>query len=131
MYYLGVKNNYSPYLVNVNTIMNLHVTNKEVKQIYHQLKSSAKKRGIYFDLTLTDLNQLSFPLRCPILNMPLQYNRGMPQDNSYSIDRRDSSKGYTIDNIVVISNRANKLKSDATLTEMRLLFEFYSSDGGV
>jgi len=107
--------------------MNLHVTQKDVKQIYNQLKSSALKRGIEFDLDLCDLNELSFPITCPILNIPLKYNKGKAQDNSYSIDRRDSSKGYTIDNIVVVSNRANKLKSDATLREMQLLVEYYSN----
>ena len=106
--------------------MNLHVTQKDVKQIYNQLKASALKRGIEFDLDLVELNDLSFPITCPILDIPLKYHRGKAQDNSYSIDRRDSSKGYTIDNIVVISNRANKLKSDATLNEMRLLVEYYS-----
>lgn len=105
--------------------MTIHVTQKDVKQIYNQLKASANKRGIVFDLTLTDLNDLSFPLTCPIFNTKLAYNRGAAKDNSYSIDRRDSSKGYTIDNIVVVSNRANKLKSDATLEEMKLLLEFY------
>jgi len=106
--------------------MNLHVTQKDVKQIYNQLKASALKRGIEFDLDLVELNDLSFPITCPILDIPLKYHRGKAQDNSYSIDRRDSSKGYTIDNIVVISNRANKLKSDATVNEMRLLVEDYS-----
>jgi len=105
--------------------MNLHVTQKDVKQIYNQLKASATKRGIYFDLELNELNELSFPLTCPVLDIKLAYNRGKAKDNSYSIDRRDSSEGYTIDNIVVVSNRANKLKSDATVDELSRLAAFY------
>lgn len=108
--------------------MNLHVTQKDVKQIYNQLKASAMKRGIEFDLDLVDLNELSFPITCPILNIPLKYHRGKAQDDSYSIDRRDSSMGYAIDNIVVISNRANTLKSDATIDELRRIVEFYDID---
>lgn len=104
--------------------MNLHVTQKEVKHIYNQLKSSASKRGIHFGLTVDELNHLSFPITCPVLGIPLSYNRGKPQDNSYSIDRFDSTKGYEIDNVVVISYRANRLKSDATKEEMKCLFEF-------
>lgn len=105
--------------------MNLHVTQKDVKQIYNQLKASAKKRGIEFDLDLNDLNGLSFPLTCPIFDIKLEYNRGRAKDNSFSVDRRDSTLGYTIDNIVVVSNRANKLKSDATVDELLRLANFY------
>jgi len=43
--------------------------------------------------------------------------------HSPSIDRKDSKKGYTPDNIWVISNRANTLKNDATIQELELLVE--------
>jgi len=90
----------------------------EVKTIYRRLKHSAKSRGIRFDLSLTDLNNLTFPITCPILGMPLKFNRGQMQDNSYSIDRINSSLGYTVNNIRVISWRANRLKNDATNEEL-------------
>lgn len=45
--------------------------------------------------------------------------------NSPSIDRIDNSKGYIPTNIVVISNRANLLKKDATLDELVAIAEFY------
>lgn len=90
----------------------------DIKTLYNRLKASAKKRGILFDLTLTEMNDLTFPITCPILNIPLEFNRGSAKDNSVSFDRIDSSIGYTIDNIMIISNRANKLKSDATEDEL-------------
>jgi hypothetical protein len=105
--------------------MNISLHKKEIKQLYNNIKSSAKKRNIPFDLTLSDLNNLSFPITCPILGMPLYFHRDKPQDDSYSFDRIDSSFGYTIDNIVVISHRANRLKSDVTPDELRALFEYY------
>jgi hypothetical protein len=43
---------------------------------------------------------------------------------SPSIDRVDSSKGYTKDNIQVISHRANNLKNNATLEELRKLVTY-------
>jgi hypothetical protein len=98
----------------------------DVKQQYNRLKASALSRGIYFDLTASDLNELSYPITCPILGIPLKCNAGKADDNSYSIDRIDNSLGYTIDNIQVISLRANKLKSDATVEELKLLYEYYS-----
>lgn len=99
---------------------------KDLKILYNQLKSSAKKRNIPFDLTMVDLNNLSFPITCPVLGIKLEWNTGSAKDSSYSIDRIDSDLGYTIDNIVVISNRANTLKRDATLKELQLLSEYYT-----
>ncbi len=93
----------------------------DVKTIYNRLKSSAKKRNIAFTLTVTDLHELSYPITCPILNIPLRFNRGRVQDNSYSIDRKDSSLGYERDNIQVISYRANMLKNNATADELKQL----------
>ncbi len=104
----------------------MDVHTKELKQLLSQLKQSAKKRNIIFDLTMSDLNNLSFPLTCPVLNIPLTFNTGCAKDNSYSIDRIDSTQGYTIENIVVVSNRANRLKSDATSEELKFLAEFYA-----
>jgi len=98
----------------------------EMKTIYNRLATSAKKRGIPFDLTITELNNLSFPITCPILGIPLKYNRGKAEDNSYSIDRINSNLGYTIDNIIVISLRANKLKNNASKNDLQLIAEFYN-----
>jgi len=96
----------------------------EIKSLYNRLKSSAKKRNIPFTLTLTELNNLTFPISCPILNIPLNSNNKQ-SDNSYSIDRIDSDKGYEIDNIIVVSWKANRLKNNATKEEMEKIAEFY------
>lgn len=105
--------------------MNIHT--KDLKQLYNQLKAGAKKRNIPFQLSMSDLYDLTFPLTCPVLGMPLEFNTERPKDNSFSIDRIDSSKGYSADNIVVVSVRANTLKSNATLDEMQRLVEFYTN----
>lgn len=99
----------------------------EIKTIYNRLKASAKRRGIPFNLTLTDLNNLTFPISCPVLGIPLKYNRGMLQDNSYSIDRIDSTKGYEIENILVISWKANRLKNNASQEELSKISKFYEN----
>lgn len=101
----------------------------EVNVLYNRLKSSAKKRGIPFSLEKIDLFYLSFPITCPILGMPLKFNRGKQEANSYSFDRIDSNKGYEIDNIVVVSWQANRLKNNATLEELEKIAEFYSGLG--
>lgn len=105
--------------------MGISVFKKDIKSIYNQLKASAKKRNIPFELTLCDLNDLSFPITCPVFNIVLKYNTNKAEDDSFSIDRKDSSKGYTADNIIVVSNRANKLKSNATISELKQIYDFY------
>jgi hypothetical protein len=54
------------------------------------------------------------PDTCPLLGTPME---------SPSLDRIDSTKGYVKGNVWVISNRANTLKNDATLTELKTLVE--------
>lgn len=98
----------------------------EIRTIYNRLKASANKRNIPFELTLVDLNELSFPITCPILGIPLKFNRGKQEDNSYSIDRIDSTKGYVADNIIVVSWRANRLKNNASEYELQLISNYYS-----
>lgn len=106
-------------------IMEIPIYKKNLKELLNNLKSSAKKRGIYFDLSLSDLNNLSFPITCPILGIELKFNSDKMADNSYSIDRIDSQKGYVIDNLIVISAKANRLKNNGTLEEIEKIMEFY------
>lgn len=106
--------------------MHTDVHKQDLKKILARLKQSAKERGIFFNLTVADVDDIGIPITCPILNIPIYFNRGQQSDNSISFDRIDSTKGYTKDNVVIISNRANRLKSDATLDEMVKLVEYYS-----
>jgi hypothetical protein len=106
--------------------MHTSVSQKDLKTLFNQLKASAKKRNISFQLTPNDLNELTFPITCPVLGITLRFNRGAPKDDSYSIDRIDSTMGYEPDNIVVVSNRVNILKRDASLDELKKIVEFYS-----
>lgn len=73
----------------------------------------AKKKGIVFDLKPEDI---VIPDVCPVLGIKME--RGGAQWNSPSLDRFDNSKGYTPDNVRVISSRANQIKSDATAEEL-------------
>jgi hypothetical protein len=74
------------------------------------------------------------PEFCPVLGIKLEWpdpdglmgNYGnLMKDNRPSIDRIDNTKGYVPGNIVVVSYRANRLKSDATVEEMRKLADYY------
>jgi hypothetical protein len=98
----------------------------DVKILYNRLKASAKKRNIEFNLSVTDMYHLEYPLTCPILGIPMVFNRGKVQDNSYSIDRIDNTIGYQLDNIQIISYRANILKNNASAAELRMLSHHFN-----
>ena len=74
-------------------------------------------------LTPADLEPLRVS-HCPLMGMELTYvpsnNTGITR-NYATLDRIDSSKGYIIGNIQIVSHRANMLKNDATPEEIALL----------
>jgi hypothetical protein len=61
---------------------------------------------------------------CPLLNIELEYKNHelskMPK-NYATLDKIDPSKGYVVGNIQILSQRANTLKSDATIDELKTL----------
>lgn len=61
--------------MSINIFMNTLLKPLEPNEIIKRLKSSAKKRGIPFDLTVSDLDEIGLPLSCPILGIPLKWNR--------------------------------------------------------
>lgn len=87
-------------------------------------KIRAKKKGLPFDLKTSDI---TIPSICPVLGIPLIPLSGKFAHNSPSIDRIDNSKGYTKDNIIVVSFRANSLKKDATTEELKMVSDFYNT----
>jgi hypothetical protein len=73
----------------------------------------AKYRGIRFELTIEDLERL--PLICHYTGMPLTM-----EPNSYytvSLDRVDSSRGYTKDNVVFCCGFINRMKQELTVEQ--------------
>ena len=63
----------------------------------------------------------------PVYGTELKRNTGCREDNSYSIDRIDPTKGYIPGNVVVISWRANRRKADLTTEEIRAFFAIINS----
>jgi len=90
------------------------------KRMYQRVKSRAKLNGIPFNLEQGDI---SIPEVCPVLGIAINANHGRQGyfRDSPSLDRIVPSRGYTKGNVRVISQRANQLKSDATLAELRLV----------
>jgi hypothetical protein len=89
-------------------------------KIWEGAKKRAKENDVVFTLALDDIPQI--PTRCPVLGIEIRANtKAGPLDSSPSIDRITASLGYVPGNVRIISNRANRLRSDATSHELRLL----------
>lgn len=88
----------------------------EYKMI-QRAKQRCVKSKREFNISIEDIN---IPEVCPILNIKLNMNVGKSgaYRNSPSLDRIDSSKGYTKDNIQVVSQLANAMKSSASRLEL-------------
>ncbi len=91
-------------------------------------RKRAKKKNLEFDLVIEDLSIQEF---CPILGIPLFVAGEKRTNNSPSLDRIDNSRGYTKDNVFVISFRANALKSDATLEELKAIVKYMEEHLGL
>jgi hypothetical protein len=94
------------------------------QKLFYAAKKRAAEKNLVFTITVQDI---AIPERCPVLGIKLRAGVGggtvsvARLENSPTLDRIDNDKGYTPDNIAVISLRANNLKRDASLYEMQCL----------
>jgi len=56
----------------------------------------------------------------------LQAASGRPSDCSPTLDRVDNGKGYTLNNIQVVSLKANRMKSNCTLVQLQTIYNGYT-----
>ena len=91
------------------------------KQLFFSIKSKSKRKNIPFDL---DLSDIIIPEYCQIIGILLSKTNTSIMDDSPSIDRIDPNKGYVKTNIQIISMKANRIKNDATLDELKLVVNF-------
>ena len=92
------------------------------KLLLYLAKRRAKEKNLQFSITIDDI---TVPDICPVLGIPIFVGEGKSCPNSPSIDRIDNNKGYIKGNVVIVSLRANNLKSNASLEEMGKIYNFY------
>jgi hypothetical protein len=99
--------------------------NYRLQMLLNASKQRASKYNREHTITLQDIKD-KYPVdgKCPVFGIDLQFNSTGFRDNSPSIDRIDSSKGYTADNIQIISWKANSIKRNASLEELILLVNY-------
>lgn len=90
-------------------------------------RNRAAKRGVPCTITVDNLLSIRAAAKdkCPALGVPLIYGaEGRPRPNSASVDCINPAIGYVPGNVVILSRRANSIKSDATPAELRLVANF-------
>lgn len=94
-----------------------------IQKLLVPAKYRSTKKNIPYDIIDTDI---FMPTHCPILGLELNYQGSKRGPNAASLDRIIPSLGYVKGNVEVISWRANRIKSDATPKELKLLADYYS-----
>jgi hypothetical protein len=91
----------------------------------------ARHKSVPFDIDIDYLRSMvgenaELASRCPVFHTPLDWscyrgdgNNSVP--NSPSLDRIDPERGYVKGNVWIISHKANRIKSDATHEELKLV----------
>ena len=107
--------------------------NKENRSymLWKSAKHRAKVCNLDFNIKIVDV---VIPEICPVLGMHLKNGNGKVIAESPTIDRIDNNKGYTKDNVKVISFKANTIKNNGSILEhekvlyylkQNILFEDY------
>lgn len=89
--------------------------------LVNEARRRADAKGVPFDLSPDDI---SVPKFCPVLGIELKVNKGRCGPGSPTLDRVRPEAGYVRGNVVVVSHRANTIKSDATLDEIEAVAEY-------
>lgn len=84
-------------------------------------KARAKAKSLPFNISLDDIQ---IPETCPILGMPLISHEDKCDFDSPSLDRITPHLGYVKGNIQIISHKANTIKSNATLDELKAVTNY-------
>lgn len=106
--------------------------NEKTQPGWHKrrLVMAARRRGRQRGLESTiRVSDLAWPTHCPVLGITLDYTtksgfRNGNGHNNPSLDRFDCQQGYVPGNVMVISFRANALKSNATLEELEAVIRY-------
>ena len=93
------------------------------RRMCYTAKQRAKTLNLPFNLLPVDFDM---PTHCPILGIELcmTHAPGGPKDDAPSLDRIIPTLGYVKGNVVVISQRANRIKNDSSLEELKKVVDF-------
>lgn len=85
-------------------------------------RNRAAKQGLPFTIEESDIH---IPDVCPITGVLFSFTNSKTDDYSPTLDKIDNTKGYTPDNIIVVSHKANRFKNNLTFEEMERMYLNY------
>ena len=97
--------------------------------MFQSIKNRCDKENIHFDIDLNYLKSI-WPSNniCPVFGIEMKRNRrGQSRDTSPSLDRIIPEKGYVAGNVVIVSFKANRMKNNGTVEELKKLLHFYEN----
>lgn len=111
------------------------------KRWFSNRKGQAKLKGKEFTIEPKDIpgvkieqsmEGIEYPKVCPVLGIELDWNVKINggQDNSPSLDRIDSTKGYIPGNVMMMSKLANGMKQNATSEQLVNFSKYMLSEYG-
>jgi hypothetical protein len=87
--------------------------------LWERAKKRALDRGVPFAI---DKRSIVVPRFCPVLGIPIKVGQAR-SINSPSLDRIIPREGYVPGNVRVVSDKANRMKGNLSLWELRLRAE--------
>ena len=87
-------------------------------EMFDGAKRRAKTNNIPFTIEIEDV---IIPTVCPVLGLPFSFDE---KEMSPSLDKKINELGYIKGNVFVVSKRANRLKNDASIDEIRKILKY-------
>lgn len=100
----------------------LNVARKQTKRPHHDsispiqvsnMLKNSKCRGFEFNMTLDEVYNkiIEQDYKCALSGIKIVFSRNI-KENTASLDRIDSAKGYTVDNTQLVHKEYNRMKTD-------------------
>lgn len=95
--------------------------NDPEQRVFWGLRLKCRRKGIPFSITK---DHMKTPETCPVLGIKLERGNDGFLANSPSVDKIIPALGYVPGNVCVISMRANTIKGDGSLQELRAVLNY-------
>lgn len=93
------------------------------RSMLKRAKCVSKQQGLPFNLE--SIEDIPYVTHCPVFGVELVMGNGTNHRWSPSLDKIVPAKGYVKGNVVVVSLRANMIKSNASVDELEAIAKFY------
>jgi hypothetical protein len=99
---------------------------------FNNLRQKAKRKGIEVSVSLDYVRSIATDT-CPVFGIKFDWEDwgekdGIAKDTSPSLDRIDPTKGYIEGNIIFISTKANRIKNNASVEELKAVVQWLEKE---